>query len=249
MSLEYSIEASYIARSTLALLRPYDVVGARKIRVGRPFDGGYVMIDAFAGVEAAYSLGINDDVSWDFDIAQHNIDIYQYDHTIDGLPYAHPRFRWQKIGIAAQSSGEMRSLGDLVEQNGHLGSKNLLLKCDIECSEWDSLYHISGSVLSKFSQIVIEIHDLERVGRPDDLVSRQALKNLTNHHNVVHVHANNYGGHRLVGGIPMPNVIELTLLRKDMGQFVPSQTTFPTPMDMPCNKDWADIYLGGFTFS
>lgn len=248
MNLEYSIDAAHVIRTNLSLLRPYDVVDARKIRVGRPFDGGYVMIDAFDGIEAAYSLGINDDVSWDTEIAQRDIDIFQYDHTIENLPVQHARFHWEKAGIAAFSSENMRSITDIIQIHGHQDSRNLLLKCDIECAEWDTLQHTPKNILSKFSQIVIELHDVYRLGDPDDLGTRQALVNLTSSHNVVHVHANNYGGVRVTGGLPLPNVIEVTLLRKDMGHFIPSQSTFPTAMDMPCNRNHADIFLGSFTF-
>jgi len=249
MEVDISREAALAARSTLRLLRPHDVLDAEKIRVGRPFDGGYVMIDKFDNVDGAYSFGINDDTSWDFDIAQRDIDVYQYDHTIAGLPEENPRFHWQPIGIAPTSSDEMRSIVDVVNAHGHQNANNLILKCDIECAEWETLLHTPRSTLRKFSQIVIELHDIYRVGNPDDHIIRQALVNLTNSHHVIHIHANNYGGMRVVGGIPLPNVVEVTLLRKDMGTFRPSVTNFPTPLDVPCNRSAADFFLGTFDFS
>ncbi|NIJ38723.1 hypothetical protein FHR22_003447 [Sphingopyxis panaciterrae] len=248
MNLEYSIDAAHVLKSVLSLLQPYDALNARKIRVGRPFDGGYVMADAFEGVEAAYSFGINDDVSWDLDMALRDVDIFQYDHTIDNLPIENSRFHWEQLGIAAFSSDNMRSIGDLIKANGHQDSNNLILKCDIECAEWETLRHTPKSILSKFSQIVLELHDIRRLGNPEDDGARQAIVNLTNSHRVIHVHGNNYGGVGIVGGICLPNVIELTLLRKDMDQFVASQSIFPTPLDMPCNRSHADLYLGNFTF-
>lgn len=249
MSSEYSVDCSFLARNSLRLIRPFDFRGGRKVRVGRSFDGGYAMIDDFSDIDAAYSLGINDDVSWDLDIAQMGIDIYQYDHTIDSLPLQNERFHWSKIGIADRSEGMMRSIPDLIAANGHEKSKNLLLKCDIECAEWDVLYGLSAATMAQFRQIVIEVHDLHLLGDPVGASKcRQALVNLTRHHAVVHVHANNYGGHRMIGGLMIPNVVELTLLRRDAGVFEPSVLTFPTDMDMPCNKDWADIYLGSFVY-
>lgn len=244
-----SIQSSYAARSSLSLLHPYDVVGARKVRIGRSFDGGYVMIDAFDRVQAAYSFGINDDVSWDTEIAQRGIDIFQYDHTIEGLPTNHARFHWEKVGIAPHSEGEMRSIPDIIQSHGHEDLDNILLKCDIESAEWEVLACLPNAILRKFSQIVIEIHDIHRFGNPDDFTIREALGNLTNYHNVVHVHGNNYGGMAIIGGYAVPNVMELTLLRKDMGQFTPSNLTFPTALDMPCNGNIADLFLGSFKFS
>ena len=78
---------------------------------------------------------------------------------------------------------------------------------------------------------------------------RRALGNLYASHRAVHVHANNYGGMGIVGGYPIPCVLEVTFARLDMGEFVVSDESFPSPLDMPCNKDAADIYLGRFDFS
>ncbi len=249
MDTEYSIYSAHMARNALRLLRPHHAIEAQKIRIGRPFDGGYVMIDAFDQVEAAYSFGINDDVSWDFDIAQRGIDIFQYDHTIEHLPFEHPRFHWSKTGIDRTSSGNMRSLPDVIKAHGHENATNLLLKCDIELAEWDAFHDVPKIIMEKFSQIVIEIHDLPRVGSLEHgLNARQVLMNLTNNHRLVHIHANNYGGFRMVGGIMLPNVVELTLIRKDMFDLSVSNEIFPTNLDMPCNRDWADIHLGNFAF-
>lgn len=44
-----------------------DVANLNYIRVGRDFDGGYVMADDFSGVKNVYSCGVDHDVSWDID--------------------------------------------------------------------------------------------------------------------------------------------------------------------------------------
>jgi hypothetical protein len=245
-----SVLAGQTARMLLRFLRPYRAVGLDLIRIGRPFDGGYVMVDAFNGVEFAYSLGICDDVSWDFDIAQLGIDVYQYDHTIDKLPFEHGRFHWEKMGISHTSEGNLKSLGDLITENGHSSATNMLLKCDIEGNEWLSFAFTSTSIFKQFSQMVVEIHYLKQFGDPSfATTARQALLNITTHHHAVHIHGNNHGGKfETVGGIPLPPTLEVTLLRKDMASFEPATHTFPTALDMPCNPQAADFYLGRFTF-
>lgn len=60
--------------------------GSGFVRIGRKNDGGYVMFDDFESRKYAYSIGIADDVSWDRDIASRGLDVYMYDHTIQGLP-------------------------------------------------------------------------------------------------------------------------------------------------------------------
>jgi hypothetical protein len=90
---------SRVVLKALRMLRPHKAAGFSKIRVGRQNDGGYVMLDDFSGISAAYSLGISDDVSWDLQMADHGMTIYMYDHTIPALPASHSRFRWGKVGI------------------------------------------------------------------------------------------------------------------------------------------------------
>jgi len=79
---------------------PRRVVGRPKARVGGIADGGYVMLDDFAGVRTAISGGIGDDVSWDLEIAERGIDVLQVDNTVPGPPVQHPRFEFRRLRIA-----------------------------------------------------------------------------------------------------------------------------------------------------
>ena len=72
--------------------------GNNYIRVGKNNDGGYVMFNDFPADSIAYSFGINDDVSWDRDIAARDIDVFMYDHTIPGLPESNSRFHFFRNG-------------------------------------------------------------------------------------------------------------------------------------------------------
>jgi hypothetical protein len=242
---------THMTLGALQSLRPHTLAGAEKVRVGRFFDGGYVMLDLFDNVQAAYSLGINDDVSWDLDIAARGIPVYQYDHTISGLPEDHPLFHWEPkcIGGVADEGRGIETLERLIAKNGHDEATNMILKCDIEGSEWPLLQRTSNSTLRRFSQIVIEIHSMDRLAdRQHADTVRRAFSNLTASHRVVHVHANNFARWEILGGVPVPEVIELTLARKDLGSFSVSDEVFPTSLDMPCMPERADYYLGRFSF-
>jgi hypothetical protein len=61
----------------VSLLSPMDIDSGRYVRVGKDYDGGYVMLDNFQRemVDAAYSFGISDDVSWDEYIAKSGIEV------------------------------------------------------------------------------------------------------------------------------------------------------------------------------
>ena len=235
-----------VAQHILSLLRPMDVVGKRLVRKGRPNDGGYLMVDSGLKGVVAYSLGINDDVSWDLDMVALGCQIYQYDHTIDALPQDHPNFHWFKTGIAGRPSpdGVLQPLGDLIVRNGHAGRHDLILKMDIEGYEWDVFEAMDRETLTQFSQIVIEVHTLALSDSGRQAKIAAVLEKLYAVHQPVHVHANNHGYFGVVGGVPIPDVLEVTYVRRADHEFTECRRIFPTEQDMPCRPDVPDFFLG-----
>jgi hypothetical protein len=235
----------------LQLLRPVEIEGLNKIRVGRANDGGYVMLDDFSGVKTAYSIGIKDDTSWDRGIADRGIDLFQYDHTIDALPEKNPRFRWFKIGLAAIANREqsMDTLTSMIHRNGHQRDNKIILKMDIEGAEWDVFGTMRSEEIQRFGQIVCEFHGFQYIVEPMFSAKiLKAFKNITQTHRLVHVHANNNTAYAIVGGVPIPAVLEITFGRVIDRRYHPSNETFPTALDMPCFPGRADYALGTFTF-
>ena len=94
-------------------------------RIGKYGDGGYIMPDVFRAGGIAYSFGINDDVSWDEDMAKRGYNVYMYDHTIEALPYERPEFHFHRCGIASKGlvSPRMDTLEHLLQTNCHMGEK------------------------------------------------------------------------------------------------------------------------------
>lgn len=233
----------------LRRLEPMRAVQHGKIRIGKEADGGYVMLDDFAGIKVAYSIGICDEVSWDVAIADRGIDVFQYDHTIDRLPLEHPRFHWSKTGLGPRATADLETLPGLLAKNGHHGRDDMLLKCDIEGCEWDVLAELPPDCLPHFKQIVLEVHFLERLVEPEFAAGvERAVAVLTAGHRVIHVHGNNHRPYSIVGGIPLPSVLELTLARSRDVVFERSDESFPGPLDSPCSRGRADFRLGAFRF-
>jgi len=237
----------------VSLLSPMDLEGAKYSRVGKDFDGGYVMLDDFqsGAVDAAYSFGIGNDVSWDVEIADRGIDVFMYDHTIDSLPKQHPRFRYFKLGITGEKKGEdLRTLDDILAKNGHSQCKNLIMKIDIEGCEWDVFRQADVSIIGQFSQIVIELHGLiEAAYDPKALDTFVGvLGKINKTHQSVHVHANGSSIPLLIGGLVMPDVMEVTYVRRhdEKYNFVPNARQFPTELDQPTLQGGCDVYLGRF---
>ena len=186
-------------------------------RLGRNGDGGYTMIDDFADIQIAYSFGISDDTSWDSDALANGIkDVYMYDHTIEGLPEDKPGFHWFKTGIAGvydPQMPELRTLEQLLEDNGHANQQNMLLKMDVEGAEWDVFGHVDSEILGKFSQIVLEMHHVTSQENHDKIL--QALKVLNKTHAVVNLHGNNWEGYEYGEHFSLPDALEVTYVNKE----------------------------------
>ena len=236
----------------IALLTPMDVSGAKYTRVGQQYDGGYIMLDDVPSrkIDAAYSFGISSDVSWDEEIAGLGIDIYMYDHTIEKLPKQNPRFHFFKEGVTGDPEEKgLETLSNLIRRNGHERSKNLLLKMDIEGYEWSVFEETPSAVIGQFVQIVIELHGLIPSRSKADLSQLlSVLKKINQTHQSVHVHANGHCPISWLGELALPNLLEVTYVRRAdyADRLVPNTRTFPTEIDQPTFPWLPDINLGKF---
>ena len=235
--------------SVLRLLAPVSVEGFAKRRVGASNDGGFVMLDDLQPVGIAYSLGIGPDVSWDLDLAERGVDIYQYDHTVAETPVSHPRFQHFRIGIAHDDSlsPDLNRLDTILGRNGHAQRRDMVLKVDIEGHEWAALEVLDDAVFGQFRQIVLELHGMQLL---DMETFRQRahrlLSRLRQQFEVIHVHGNNFSGMAAPLGLGVPDCIEVTLVRTDLYRFVPSAGMFPGPLDLPNDSARPDLVLGSF---
>ncbi|WP_309399397.1 FkbM family methyltransferase [Cerasicoccus maritimus] len=235
----------------IPLLTPMDVEGAQYKRFGKDFDGGYVMLDDFSSnkITAAYSFGISNDVSWDESMAAKGIDVYMYDHTIDGLPKQHERFHYFKKGVTGESpSAELDTLSNFIRENGHQDCQQLVLKMDIEGAEWGVLMHTPSEVLNQFSQIAFEFHGLTNHNLANSKIY-QALEHLNQTHQVVHIHANGQSHTSWLGNIALPHLVEVTYIRRTdyKDKLRPNTRKFPTPIDQPTTPDTPEIPLNWFS--
>ncbi len=233
-------------------ITPMDPVGFDFVRVGQNFDGGYVMVQHDTASRIAYSLGINRDVSWDLAYASRGYTVFQYDHTIERLPQSDERFHFFKLGIAGSTNvpENFTSLEREVVRLGHGDVHDIVLKADIEGSEWDVFADIAVDDLRRFTQIAAEFHGFDKVHKLFWYrKAREALIKLHQTHQVVHVHGNNNSSMKVLGGVAIPPTLELTWLRRDLCDFVPCARSFPTPLDEPNNPNFADHMLGRFSFA
>jgi len=218
------------------------------VRIGRDYDGGYVVVrkkadGSFSDNNIAYSLGICDDVSFDIALAEQNYEIYQYDHTIDNLPQENEKFHWRKTGITGSNETEqLKSLLTVLKNDGNDSRNGMFLKCDIEGSEWDMLNDCTDFILNKFDQIVIELHYLTDFHNRETIL--KTLEKLTATHQAVHIHANNNSIVNYCDTLVTPSVIEVTFVLKEKYATTKADIILPTKLDQPCNLSYPDILPG-----
>ena len=220
------------------------------IRIGKPNDGGYIMLDNFQkGGGIAYSFGIANDVSWDYDMVQRGYEIFMYDMTINALPFQHPNFHFFKQGIGG-SKNEVEALDTLenfIERNTHQNNQHMILKMDVEGAEWDFLTSVSSNTLNQFDQIVFEFHNITQPKNSAQMEKTiEAFKKLNKTHTPVHIHGNNHSSFLNIGGIGIfPNVPEITYVKNENYEFEDDDEIFlPIPLDQPNHWKLKDIPLG-----
>jgi uncharacterized protein YoxC len=248
-SWKWTPEAGERVRSILALLSPVAVPDVAKVRLGRDQDGGYVMLDDFAGIATALSLGIADDISWDLDIAARGVRVLQFDPTVSAPPQAHRLLHFEPLLVAADDCVGKISLSSIVLTRAGAPDAPLLLKMDIEGSEWEVFDATDGMMLSRFKQIVCEFHTLDRLGEEEFGNRAEAVfKKLAATHFVYHVHGNNCANFASVGNIVVPQSLEVSFALRSAYRTARNTEVFPTSLDHPNQPGRADLYLGEFRF-
>lgn len=232
--------------SLMAKMRPRKC-DFRKIRVGSAADGGYVLPDDCDGLSGIVSLGVGINVSFDEYFARRGVPVYQYDHTVDAPPNSHERFQFNRIAWGPTDGPGVASLETIIKSHHLQDSTDALLKFDTEGAEWEILPSTPARLLQHFRIIVCELHGIHALPTtPFFQQLRQTIELLTRNHTVVHLHANNCCGIHLIEGVPVPAVVELTLLRNDRSNFSPSDEPLPGPLDFPNMDDRPDIVLRPF---
>jgi hypothetical protein len=232
----------------IAMVRPRALSRTHKVRIGNNYDGGYVLPAIALDCDAVLSIGVGSDVSFDIDLAERGARVLQFDNTVEQSPVSHRNFTFYKLGWGIRSEGDLLGFDDIHAKLAALGTRQPLLKFDIEGAEYEVLETTEPRHLAEFAVIACEIHDLGRLTDPVffDRV-RRCFKKLTLHHAPVHLHANNYRGVVLVEGVPIPDVLEISFLRRDLDDLTAlSPEPIPGPLDRPNHPFVPDICMNAF---
>ena len=229
-------------RETLyAALAPVQITNCELERFGGANDGGYLLCGNLLNpAEAVYSYGIDGRDTWGCDVAgPRGLPLHQYDCFNTEAPRctgnATPQFHAECVGPQRETldGRPFDTIANQIEKNRHSG-KRLLMKMDVEGSEWQSLLAAPDHVLNAIDQLAIEFH------RVEDRSYLDTAARLTQFFYVAHIHHNNYECRPGFEPFAGP-VFEALLVNKRIA--VPNpwvEARGPSPLDMPNNSAMAD---------
>ena len=208
------------------MIYPKKVLGKKRTLIGAKGPGCYVLLDDFEKIKIAYSFGISTYIEFDNALANRGIDVYMYNHTINSLPYNHTKFHWSKIGIAGknESNSLLKTLDQLIIENGHTKEFNMILKIDVEHWEWCSLKDLPENILKQFKYIAIEFHFYNE---KNEKLYFEVLKKLSKYHQAFYVRCHfrdliiTFGNNRIC------KALEVSYVLKEGNDFSKDDSIYP----------------------
>lgn len=222
------------------------------MRIGENCDGSYLVPEDLSGITACFSPGVNNFKHFEDTLVDtYGIDCHMCDYSSDVQNFRTPlkegRQTFQKKWLDVKTEGDNISFDDWISE--YAPSGDLLLQMDIEGAEYRNLLSVSEAALSRFRIIILEVHGLEYI--KSELVLRNVLaptfKRLASFYSVAHAHPNNCCGDFAIPGtsIRIPNVLELTYIRKDRVTAPTYAPLLPHPLDVSQNvPNKPPLFLG-----
>lgn len=203
------------------------------IRIGGEGDGGYLVPDDLDGIAACFSPGVDVTASFEADMLARGVPCFLADASVKAPPISHPAIDFIPRYLGAVTDAQTITLDHWVtEKAPSEAAGDLLLQMDIEGHEWIVLLNASDHVLSRMRIMALELHGFPNCLDPLawQLVNA-TLDRLGRMFHVVHAHVNADRPPLRAGGIEIPYLLEVTLLRKDRSDTSGAVTQFPHPLD------------------
>jgi len=207
-----------------------------KQRIGREYDGGYVIVDI---PNVTYSLllagGVETDITFEEDfVKKYGTRCITFDGTIPCLPPTAVPMEFVRKNIGHINTPTLTNLHDIIDTHD-----NIFVKMDIEGGEIPWITSLSSEQMNKFEQIVMEFHN------PFSHAEGVVFNKLNEHHVLVHFHPNNCCGLRNHKGVLIPNIFECTYVHKKHFSCPPRLNTdkIPSVIDMKNVRSMNEIYI------
>jgi len=229
-----------------------------KKRIGKNYDGGYVIVELPGQYDFFISGGISNDVSFEEDLLTKypNLTCVAFDGTIASLPKTDKQIQFIKKNLGNINTNDTTNLLEYIQNYN-----DIFMKIDIEGHEFRVMpVIIKENYISKIKQLVIEIHSPGDIHlHPNyfkglsDIHNEhmfQLLNDINKTHTLVHLHANNGCNMQMIDGIQLPHVFELTFIRNDfVSEKKRNTTSLPTNLDMPNIYYKPEYKLKGFPYT
>jgi hypothetical protein len=236
-------------KDLLTSIWPKQIEGVSLQRIGSLGDGGYLLTMPNKRYTACFSPGVSNNSTFEKQLLeQYSIASHLADGTVDApVDFIAKSFTKKNIGII--DSDKTMRLETWIEKQLPTDAlhPNLLLQMDIEGDEYSIILDTPSSTLIKFGQIVIEFHNLWAWGEPEYYkIAKAAIDKLLTHFIPIHMHPNNAAGLVNLGGINIPQALELTLINKQQlnaDMQIIGLASLPHPLDRPNDSGRPDIRL------
>jgi hypothetical protein len=229
-------------------LVPYEIDGLALERLGDASDGGYVTALPLRPGSVVLSIGVGHDVSWDLAMADRGARVVMFDPSVSAPPATVPGARFHPLGLGAEAGVPdpdfpTTSLGGIERLAGIEDDMPVVLKIDVEGAEWEAL---SGLGFDRFDQVLIEMHDLDRLAEHDRSADLLAVAgSLQRTHVAVHVHGNNERPFVRFDDLWFPEVIEATFVNRGLVGAAAPCSRLRRELDVASNPAYVDYDLSG----
>ena len=202
------------------------------IRLGPAGDGGYLVPDDLAGIEACFSPGVNLISGFEKECAERGMKVFLADKSVDGPAEQHESFHFVKKFVGSWSDEDFMTLDDWVGEAPIGKDSDLLLQIDIEGFEYETFLRMSDTLQRRFRVMVVEFHSMQYLwSRPFFRIASRVFEKLLKSHACVHIHPNNDEPLVRRGSVSIPQYMEFTFHRRDRLQSPRPARHFPHPLD------------------
>ncbi len=250
-------------KEVIKFLKPIDA-GYNLIRLGcKDRDGGYLLpddLDDLDGIGACFSPGVAMVVDFERDMVERGINCYLTDGTIEQLPVIDESMHFIRKNLGREDNGLVQELfGKHLPQmrldtwiNINSNAGDLILQMDIEGAEYDVFDSVQDDTLTKFRIIVVEFHDFGELlsyypYKSGDIIHR-VFQRLSHYFSAVHIHPNNANPLHLWGKYEVPNLLEVTFLRKDRINYSKPIASLPHRLDCHNVKGYPKVELPSYWY-
>lgn len=225
----------------LNLLKPKNV-HHKKIRLGPPEDGGYVMPEIILEkCSALFTYGVGSDIRYEEEFTQkYNKPAYLFDHTIGVENWSSGYIKFYNEGL-----GFGEKCKDVIDHYNELKIEgDIFLKIDIEGGEFDYFLQTNIEKIASIANgLSLEIHWIDDINNRDKFI--QIMDKLNPYFTLCHVHGNNWGDLWNYEGFELPKVFELSFINKKLVEIEEEdKQIYPiVGLDIPNNPNQPDYPL------